>query len=83
MSSGGRRPAPQHATFSFGTGDQERLDALRKRLGHLGHLLNRSEVIRLSLLALSAQDNAAINALIGQLERLRPGREPKDKIARR
>jgi hypothetical protein len=83
MSSGIPRSAPQHATFSFGIEDQARVHALRKRLGLLGHLLNRSEVIRLSLLALSELDTATINSLVGHLERLRPGREPKGKVARR
>ena len=83
MSSGDTRSVPQHATFSFGIEDQARVHALRKRLGLLGHLLNRSEVIRLSLLALSELDTATINALVRQLERLRPGREPRDKVPRR
>lgn len=73
----------RHATFSFGPEDQDRIEELRKRLGHRGHLLNRSEVVRLALMALASQSETTIDSVVEQLERLRPGRVRKGKGDRR
>jgi hypothetical protein len=63
-----------HATFSFGPGDRDRVEDLRTRLGRQGHLLNRSEIVRLGLLTLERQRDAEVESIVKQLPRLRPGR---------
>ncbi len=77
-----RQDPPKHATFSVSSEDRQRIEELRVRLGQRGHLLNRSEVVRLSLLTLHAQSDTAIDSLVEQLRRRRPGRVPK-KLERR
>jgi hypothetical protein len=83
MSRRTRRERPIHATFSLSSEDAERIETLRLRLGQMGHLLNRSETVRLALLSLHSQDDAVVDSLLDQLERLRPGRVPRGKAERR
>jgi hypothetical protein len=71
------RSRSQHATFSFGPDDGGRIEALRTKLGRRGHLLNRSEIVRLALIALAAQDASDVDSFVEQLKRLRPGRAPR------
>jgi hypothetical protein len=73
----------QHATFSLSLDDLERIDALRARLGRQALLVNRSEVVRLGLLALEEQSSTTVTSIVDQLKRLRPGRIPKAKHLRR
>lgn len=74
-----KRELSKHATFSFGPGDEDRIDQIRLRLGQQGHLLNRSEVVRLAILALANESDLGIDSAVEQLKRLRPGRPPKRK----
>lgn len=83
MSSRNKRGLSEHATFSFNPEDRERIETLRARLGRQGHLLNRSEVVRLGLLVLAGQSGPSIDSGIVQLKRLRPGRVPRVKADRR
>jgi hypothetical protein len=74
-----KQGSSRHATFSLSPDDRERIDALRARLGREGLLLNRSEVVRLGLLALDGQPATSIASIFEHLKRLRPGRAPKAK----
>jgi hypothetical protein len=76
MSSRNKR-ASKHATFSFDAEDRERIELLRVELGRQGHLLNRSEVVRLGLLVLAEQNSLTIRSRVEKLKRLRPGRLPR------
>lgn len=62
------------ATFSIPTEDAARIEHLRLEVARAGHLLNRSEVVRLGLLALEGTNSATINDLVSKLSRKRPGR---------
>src|SRR5258708_28563786 len=83
MSSRNKQGTPEHATFSLGADDQDRIEVLRLKLGRQGHLLNRSEVVRLGLLALMHESGPTIDAVVDQLKRLRPGRTRTAKLDRR
>ena len=83
MSSRSKDEASKHATFSFGPGDHARIDELRIRMGQKGHLLNRSEVVRLALLSLESLGDVEIDDIIERLRRLRPGRTSRSKTERR
>jgi len=62
------------ATFSIPTEDAARIERLRLVVARAGHLLNRSEVVRLGLLALENANSSAVEDLVAKLERKRPGR---------
>lgn len=76
-----RRSGSEHATFSFDADDRERIELLRIEFGRQGHLLNRSEVVRLGLLVLSEQSSVIVGSRVEKLKRLRPGRVPRRKRA--
>ena len=62
------------ATFSIPPEDADRIERVRLEVARAGHLLNRSEVMRLGLLALEGTSSATINDLVAKLSRKRPGR---------
>lgn len=62
------------STFSIPPADGDRIDRVRLRLAQAGHLLNRSEVVRLGLIALDDVDQNIIGTLVERLDRMRPGR---------
>ena len=73
MSSSDRPPI---TTFSLTKEDTSRIEELRRLLGREGVLLNKSEVVRLGLLALEAESADTRSRLVSRLVRLRPGRKP-------
>ncbi len=60
--------------FSFPPGDSELIEILRKRAAREGVLLNRSELLRAGLAALSKLSDAEIAAIGGQVPKLKTGR---------
>ena len=67
-------PKPEASTFSLLTQDKTQLEEVRRRAAVLGSALNKSEAIRLSLLAVDLVDDAQLVKLLARLQRLRPGR---------
>lgn len=63
-------------TFSLPAGEGDRIERIRLRLARSGHLVNRSEVVRLALLALEDVGDDVAEVLVSRLERQRPGRPP-------
>lgn len=62
------------ATFSLPGSALGEIDALRKKLALDGYILNKSEVVRVGLVALDGLTNKHTKAVICELERLRAGR---------
>lgn len=62
------------STFSIPPAEEDRIDRVRLRLAQAGHLLNRSEVVRLGLIALEDVHEDTIGTLVDRLDRMRPGR---------
>jgi hypothetical protein len=61
-------------TFSLSPDDSNRIESIRSALAREGHILNRSEVVRLALTALEGVPAKRHKALLDDLEHLRPGR---------
>lgn len=73
-----KRPSPvakpETSTFSLLAQDKTQLEQVRRRAAVLGSALNKSEAVRLSLLAVDLIGDAQLTELLGRLQRLRPGR---------
>lgn len=65
-------------TFSFQEDDVARIDGLRRRLGHGIDFVNKSEVVRLGLLALEGLPEKRALKLADDLRRLKVGRRPNE-----
>lgn len=66
------------ATYTMPHVESEAIDGLRKRIAkENGEILNRSEVVRMGLLALQGMSNNKLKNLLAELERCRPGRKKK------
>lgn len=65
---------PAAATFTLLPEDRDRVDDLRKRAAALGSVLNKSEAVRLALLATRSVKDDDLTSLLSKLTRLRPGR---------
>jgi len=61
-------------TFSLSQDDTNRIESIRSVFARKGHILNRSEVVRLALNFLKRASPASHKTLLSELERLRPGR---------
>lgn len=72
---------PPATTFSLTIEDSLRIDALRADLAREAVLVNRSEVVRLGLLALEAANASGRQRLVRRLQRRRPGRQPQEEKA--
>lgn len=67
------------ATYTMPQAESEAIDGLRKRIAkENGEILNRSEVVRMGLLALQGMSNNKMKNLLANLERYQPGRKKKD-----
>jgi hypothetical protein len=65
-------------TFTMPESESEAIDVLRKRIvKENGEILNRSEAVRIGLLALQSLPNSKMKTLLSDLERYRPGRKKK------
>lgn len=60
--------------FSFPPSDSELIEVLRSRAGRAGVLLNRSEILRAGLAALSKLSDAEIAAICDQVPKIKTGR---------
>lgn len=60
--------------FSLPPSDSALIDALRKRVAAQGVLLNRSEILRAGLAALSALGNAQLVDIASQVPKMKAGR---------
>lgn len=67
-------------TFSLSQDDSNRVESIRSAFARQGHILNRSEVVRLALSFFQRASPASYRVLLRELERLRPGR-PSAKVA--
>lgn len=67
-------PKPETSTFSLLAQDKTQLEHVRRRVAVLGSALNKSEAVRLSLLAVDLVEDAQLVELLTRLQRLRPGR---------
>lgn len=67
-------PKPETSTFSLLAQDKTQLEQVRRRAAVLGSALNKSEAVRLSLLAVDLIGDAQLTELLAKLQRLRPGR---------
>lgn len=65
-------------TFSFQDDDVSRMDDLRHRLGHDIAFVNKSEIVRLGLLALEGLSAQRVAELADNLRRVRAGRRTRD-----
>lgn len=66
-------------TYTMPQAESDAIDGLRKRIvKENGEILNRSEVVRMGLLALQGMSNNKLKSLLVDLERYRPGRKKKD-----
>jgi len=63
-------------TFSLSQDDSKRIESIRSAFARQGHILNRSEVVRLALSFLERGSPVRRKALVSELARLRPGRPP-------
>jgi Arc/MetJ-type ribon-helix-helix transcriptional regulator len=70
-------------TFSFQDDDVSRIDELRHRFGNDITFVNKSEVVRLGLLALEGLSDKRVTQLAEDLRRLRAGRRPSEKTTGR
>lgn len=73
-SSHARKMGVIRATFSLPESAVEEIDAIRKKLAQDGHILNKSEVVRVGLAALENISERHIRAAIGDIARLKAGR---------
>jgi hypothetical protein len=71
MNDASKRPI---STFAIPSEDSDRIERLRLALAGSGHLLNRSEIVRLGLLALENIGPDLTADVISQLRRRKPGR---------
>ena len=62
------------ATFSLPGSALVEIEALRAKLALDGHLLNKSEVVRIGLVALDGLTNKNAKKVICEIERLKAGR---------
>lgn len=62
------------ATFSLPKSCVDQLDDLRLKFGRKGHILNRSEVVRIGLAALEKLPSTEFQAALADVERLKAGR---------
>lgn len=62
------------ATFSLPKSCVDQLDMLQRKFGKSGHILNRSEVVRIGLAALERLPKAEFQAALSDVERLKAGR---------
>jgi hypothetical protein len=60
-------------SFSFFPEDTARIERIQLRFARFGHLLNRSEAVRVALLGIEDVDAATASDLLDRLERRRPG----------
>lgn len=70
----GRKRAVIRENFSFPPSDSELIEILRKRAAREGVLLNRSELLRAGLAALSKLSDAEIATVGGEVPKLKTGR---------
>ena len=61
-------------TFSMSPDDSKRIESIRSTFARRGHILNKSEVVRLALRFLQSASPTRHKALLRELERFRPGR---------
>ena len=66
------------STFSFPKGDLEQLDKLITRLAKRGTILNKSEILRLGIIALTDTKDADLQPSIEKLNRIKSGRPKMD-----
>jgi hypothetical protein len=69
------------STFSLSQADFDRIDAIRSGLARRGHILNKSEVVRLALICLEGAP-AEQQSLLDELARLKPGRPRRKRVRR-
>lgn len=62
------------ATFSLPDSCLEQLDRLQVKFGRKGHILNRSEVVRVGLAALEQMKQDELQSMVAYVERLKAGR---------
>lgn len=62
------------ATFSLPGSALDEIEALRKKLALDGYILNKSEVVRIGLVALDGLPNRHAKKVISEIERLKAGR---------
>jgi hypothetical protein len=62
------------ATFSLPSSTIIEIDKLRKKLAKDGHVLNKSEIVRVGLVALEHLSSRSAMKAIGEIERLKAGR---------
>jgi hypothetical protein len=62
------------STFALPSEDSDRIERLRVALASSGYVLNRSEIVRLGLLALENLEPDHASNLICKLQRRKPGR---------
>jgi len=62
------------ATFSLPGSALEKIEALRRKLALEGYMLNKSEVVRVGLVALDGLTTKHAEAVIREIERLKAGR---------
>lgn len=62
------------ATFSLPNTCLEQLDRLQVKFGRKGHILNRSEVVRIGLATLERMKQNELQSTVDYVERLKAGR---------
>ncbi len=62
------------ATFSLPNSCLEQLDRLQVKFGRKGHILNRSEVVRIGLAALERMKQNDLQSTVDYVQRLKAGR---------
>lgn len=65
---------PETSTFSLLVQDKTQLEQVRRRAAVLGSALNKSEAVRLALMAVDLIGDSQLTELLSRLHRLRPGR---------
>lgn len=69
-----KKPHAIRATFSLPSETIEDIEGLRQKFAKDGHILNRSELIRVGLAALDTLSERSARKLISEIERLKAGR---------
>lgn len=64
-------------SFTMPEADYELIEPLKKRCMKTGIGVNKSELLRAGLQALTRMSDSELTHLIGHLQRIKPGRRPK------
>jgi len=69
-----QKPKVKRDTFTFPENEHQAIESITKKLARKGRILNKSEIMRLGLLALKQLDDKDLAELSDSLDRVKQGR---------